>query len=118
MFNKNLPQSQLLAPLERLSRAECHVGQKTTEHPAPPLERERRVERITVETGEWNCQGEEIVDNTETRKKFDLQARILNSRGEEGGEGSYIRDTPSSASDESPKTGKPGNRTTDLWYQR
>lgn len=29
--------------------------------------------------------GEEMVDNTETRKKFDLQAGILNSQGREKG---------------------------------
>lgn len=38
--------------------------------------------------------GEGIVDNAEARKKFDLQARILNRRRREGDRGvSYIRDT-------------------------
>lgn len=51
-------------------------------------------------------------DNAETRKKFDLQARILNRR-----EASYIRDIGTTFRRKS-KDGKASRGEADFWCQR
>lgn len=57
--------------------------------------------------------GEETVDNTETRKKFDLQAGILNSQGREKG----MEESPPYLRTENPESGSKSRKTAKHRYR-
>ena len=89
IFHNKNPSTKQLAMFSKtnyshlwnFSRGPSVTLAKNDEAPPLSLEREKGGWKKSRGNRRVKLPGEEIVDNTETRKKFDLQARILNSRG-------------------------------------